>query len=152
MRHGLPKIELPLADESAIVELVAAFESCILPCVHWTHRAHLAVAVIYARRWNFEDALDRARDRIQAYNVECGNSTGYNETVTRLYLMRLIYDYDHGLAASDSAMELARAAGSYGVDWLYRFYSKDRIWSAEAAGGWVEPDLRSIDFFPDSIE
>lgn len=152
MSKSVQKIELPLDSEASLDDLVVAFESCSLPCHHWTHRAHLAVAVIYVRRWSFDDALARTRDRIHAYNRNCGNSTGYNETVTRLYLMRLHYDFGHGIASEDSADELARATESYGVDWLYRYYSKARVWSAEAAEGWVSPDLNPVDFFPNSIE
>jgi len=142
-----PKLELPLATEAEIIDSVAAFEACTLPYVHWTHRAHLAVAVRYVRTMPHEAALERLRERIGAYNTCCGDPTGYNETVTRLYLMRLRHDADHGIAEPNLAAELRRASAAYGVSWLYEHYSKDRIWSSEAARGWIEPDRKPLDFF-----
>jgi hypothetical protein len=32
------------------------------------------------------------------------------------------------------------------VDWFYEYYSNDRISSAAARAGWVEPDLKPLDF------
>ena len=142
-----PKPDLPLASEAEIVELVEAFETGTLPYVHWTHRAHLAVAIRYVRTMSFEKALDRIRDRIGAYNDCCGDPAGYNETITRLYLMRLRQDADQGIAEADMAAELRRACARYGLDWLYQHYSKSRIWSSEAAAGWIEPDRSPLDFF-----
>jgi hypothetical protein len=46
------KEELPLATDDAIMEAVALFETCSLPYRHWTHRAHLAVAIRYA--WQYD--------------------------------------------------------------------------------------------------
>lgn len=142
-----PKQELPLATETEIVAAVEAFESGLLPYVHWTHRAHLAVAIRYVRTMPHDEALARIRDRIGAYNACCGDPAGYNETVTRLYLMRLRHDADQGLAEADMAAELRRVSVCYGVAWLYEHYSKDRVWSAEAATGWIEPDRKPLDFF-----
>ncbi len=152
MRKSVVKIELPLDRDDAFADLVEAFETCNLPYEHWTHRAHLAVALCYVRKMSHEMALKRARERIIAYNLRCGNVTGYNETVTRLYLTKLRHDAETGLAAKELPEELDRAASAYGVGWLYGYYSKDRIWSPEAAAGWVEPDLRPLDFFPNSTE
>ncbi|MBI1324444.1 hypothetical protein GC170_14840 [bacterium] len=147
MASSEPKQELPLATETEIVELVEAFETGTLPYVHWTHRAHLAVAVRYVRTMPHDAALTRIRERIGAYNACCGDPTGYNETITRLYLMRLRDDTVQGIAEANLAAELSRASASYGVDWLYGYYSKDRIWSTEAAAAWIEPDRKSLDFF-----
>lgn len=140
------KQEPPLASDADVAALVQAFEACTLPYVHWTHRAHLAVAVSYVRTMSHAAALERIRERIGAYNRCCGDPAGYNETVTRMFLMVLRHDADHGVAVPGLAGEVARAAREYGVEWLERYYSKERIWSAEAAAGWIEPDRASFDF------
>lgn len=152
MRKSIVKIELPLDSDAAFADLVESFEACTLPYENWTHRAHLAMALFYVRNMSHESAVKWARERINAYNLSCGNLTGYNETVTQLYLMKLRHDAENGRAMKELPEELERVARAYGVGWIYRFYSKDRIWSPEAAVGWVVPDLRSLDFFPNSTE
>ncbi len=141
------KQELPLASDVEVMKLVQAFEARTLPYVHWTHRAHLAVAVAYVRTMSHEEACEKIRGCIHAYNQCCGDPAGYNETITRLFLMILRHDQNRGAAAASMHEELARAAKTYGVSWLYEYYSKDRIWSVEAKAGWIEPDRKPIDFF-----
>jgi hypothetical protein len=140
------KTEWPMEDAAALASMVESFEACTLPYKHWTHRAHLAVAIVYVRTFSFDEALNRIRERIRDYNSCCGDPAGYNETITRLFLMRLRHDDLQGLAAAEPHAELARVVATYGVDWLYGYYSKDRIWSSEAATAWMEPDLKPLDF------
>lgn len=42
-----------------LVRLVTRFEDGTLPKAEWTHQAHLAVALWYASRLSFEEALVR---------------------------------------------------------------------------------------------
>lgn len=60
------KEELPLASDTEITDIVEQFEASKLPYKHWTHRTHLAVAVLYSRQLDFEDALNRIRKNINA--------------------------------------------------------------------------------------
>ena len=55
------KEELPLATDDEILEAVSQFENCSLPYKHWTHRAHLAVAIRYAWLYDYDTALERIR-------------------------------------------------------------------------------------------
>jgi len=141
------KQEMPLASDAAIMDLVQAFEARRLPYSNWTHRAHLAVAVACVRAMSHEEACEKIRGCIQAYNHCCGDPAGYNETITRLFLMVLRHDLNRGAAAASMHEELARAAKEYGVSWLYDYYSRGLIWSDEAKAGWIEPDRKPIDFF-----
>jgi hypothetical protein len=67
------KRELPLREDADVERFVHAFEVLILPCEHWTHRAHGAVAGTYIRRYGFRRALAELRRRITAYNAASGN-------------------------------------------------------------------------------
>jgi hypothetical protein len=139
------KLELPFATAADIEAAVAQFEACTLPYEHWTHRAHLAVALVYARRHAYDVALTRIRDHINAYNRTCGQADGYNETVTVLFLRKVFAE-----AARPNALELpeelARLATLCTAQWVYRYYSKERVWSAEAKAQWLAPDLAPLDF------
>ncbi len=97
------KQELPLKDDVAIERLVAAFEGLSLPRSHWTHRAHLAVGVHYLRHWGLDGALQRLRERIQAYNLACGDPDGYSETITATYLCSIAAD----IGADDGTVTMA---------------------------------------------
>ena len=140
------KEEPPLATVVEIAETVAAFENCTLPHRHWTHRAHLCVAVTYLRQMPFDQALARLRAKINNYNSQCGDPDGYNETITVLFLLRIQADMAAGACLENMPEDIARLAEACSVNWLYRYYSKELIWSASAKSGCVEPDLQPLDF------
>jgi hypothetical protein len=138
------KLDIPFQSDEEIAVLVEMFEECRWPYVLWTHRAHLAVAVHYLRRLPFPDAVDRARQHIRLYNQTCGDGDGYHETITVLF-MRLVAAHleDHCSSEANLVDELCP---NHGVQWLLRYYSPERLWSAEAKARWVEPDLQRLDF------
>jgi hypothetical protein len=134
-----------------VARLVARFEDRTLPKGEWTHAAHLTMALWYASRLPFEEALPVMREGIQRINTAHGGVTtatsGYHETITRFY-MRVICDYVAGeeeIAGADWAERVRRLLTRYGAwDLPLRHYSKERLMSAEARFGWVEPDVRPI--------
>ncbi len=140
------KMELPLKDVTQIESLVRDFESLTLPYENWTHRAHLAVAVYYVRTLSFDDALMQIRSCINAYNAARGDPDGYNETITIMFMRRIASELKHKDCDATMHDELARFEVLCGVDWLYRYYSRDLIWSSEAKKRWVNPDISELDF------
>lgn len=140
------KVDVPFADDAEIATLVARFEAATWPYERWTHLAHLAVGLTYVRAMPFDVALSQLRKHIVLYNRSCGDPTGYNETVTILFLRMIASAYGdpHDPRALHVLVEeLARRCT---VDWLYQYYSKDRIWSEAAKQSWIEPDRRPLDF------
>ena len=142
----MKKCELPLDTDQSIADLVAAFEDRTLPIENWTHRAHLAVGASYARSMSRSDALQQLRERIQIYNLANNNPTGYNETITRLFLGKMASDIESGIACASLVAEVARLATICTVEWLYTYYSKSLLHSNMAKRQWVEPDCHAIDF------
>jgi hypothetical protein len=138
------KPDSPFASDVEVAELVRLFESCELPGDRWTHRAHLAVAATYLRRYPLNEATDRARTHIRRYNESRGNHTGYHETITVLF-MRLVACQ---LQSDPPALfEFVNAlAARFPMDWLQGYYSKNRLWSDEARAAFVGPDVRPLDF------
>jgi hypothetical protein len=147
-----PVVDIPRFDHSDdVVRLVARFEDGTLPKAEWTHQAHLTVALWYASRLPFEEALAVVRQGIQKINAAHGVATtptgGYHETITRFYMM-VICAYvveEAGAAGTDWAARVNRLLARYGArDLPLRHYSKDLLMSARARFGWVEPDLQPI--------
>lgn len=138
------KPDPPFTSDAEVAELVGSFESRRLPGERWTHRAHLAVAATYLRRYPLSEATDRARAYIRRYNESRGNLTGYHETITVLF-MRLVA---HAMSAAPPALAefVNGLATRFPMDRMLDYYTKDRLWSAEARAGFIGPDVRPFDF------
>jgi hypothetical protein len=138
------KIDLPFENDADLAEMVRQFEDCTWPYERWTHRAHLGVAISFLRWLPFDEALERARSGIQAYNRTCGDPNGYHETITVLFLRRVasfLRECKHSNAAAVEQM-----ARSFDMRWPLRYYTAELLWSDEAKRCWVEPDLHPRDF------
>jgi hypothetical protein len=140
------KIDLPFATDDEVVEMVAGFESCEWPYPRWTHRAHLGVALCYLQKYSFEVALARVRHHIPIYNRTCGDPLGYHDTITVLFMRkvhRYLRDHPGDLSLAAAIEELTATCD---IQWPLQYYSPERLWSAEARAGWIEPDRRVLDF------
>jgi len=140
------KIDAPFATDAEVVEMVASFERCEWPYPRWTHRAHLGVALCYLRLYPFDVALTRVRHHIPLYNRTRGDPSGYHDTITVLFMRRVqryLRDQPGNLSLAVALEELNSACD---MQWPLRYYSPERLWSAEARAGWLEPDRQPLDF------
>lgn len=144
----MPKPNEPYTSEEKILEVVRRFESCELPPADFNHREHMIVALCYLMREGDGAALARLRAGIGRYAAAHGVSpTLYNETITVFWLRRVRAFVEragehHGL--TELANRLAEECG--GSRLVYEYYSKEVIDSESARRGWVEPDLKALDF------
>ncbi len=138
------------ANAQDIETFIREFEACSLPKSRWTHHAHLVVGLWYLSHHSTDDALSIVRRRIRAYNNAVGtantDSSGYHETMTRLFL--------HGIAAHmlahsgeslPSSLALLLKSPLAHKDWPLSFYSRERLLSVAARHEWLEPDLTPND-------
>jgi len=130
--------------------LVRNFESCLLPRVHWTHGAHLTVALWYCLRHPWPEAVRRVRTGIKRYNEANGIKTtresGYHETMT-LFWLCMVRRHLETVVRECSLVALTNGLiERYGNSRLpLEYYTRERLMSAEARVGWIEPDLKSLD-------
>ncbi|HEX8199588.1 MAG TPA: hypothetical protein VF590_03815 [Isosphaeraceae bacterium] len=143
---GREKVDRPFASDVEVVEMVAAFERCEWPYQRWTHRAHLGVALCYLRAGPFEAALARARHHIPLYNRARGDPAGYHDTITILFLRRVLRYLEDHPGPSSLAAAVEELAAACDMRWPLRYYSPGRLWSAQARAGWLDPDLAPLDF------
>ncbi len=118
-----------------------------LPRGEWTHEAHLASCLWLLRERRDIDLPRELPAIIAGYNESVGgrnsDTEGYHETITQAYV-RLVGVY---LAEHDRGQRLvelvnALLASPLGHrDVLLRHYSRERLFSVAARGGWIEPDL-----------
>jgi hypothetical protein len=145
-----PLADRPFESDEDLEALVSGFEDCTLPKVRWTHRAHLAVGLVYCDRMPTPVALALLRERIRRYNLASGgentSTAGYHETITRFYLYvvrRFIAEDGEEGTLAERANRLYQRYGAR--DLPTRYYSEARLFSLEARASWVGPDLRPLD-------
>ena len=121
--------------------------SCQLPRSDWTHEAHLA-ACCWLIRERSNIALEAEMPRfIRRFNEAVGvindDTQGYHETITQNYI-RAMRQYLETCAADLHLYHAVNEVLQSPVgkrDWLLQFYSKERLFSAEARCIFMPPDL-----------
>jgi hypothetical protein len=139
----------PLPDASTSDDAhLRRFEDQSLPLEHWHHRAHLKVAYLYLSRFPFDEALDKLRSGIRAYNAAQGIADtptgGYHETMTCAWcqLVHATLCQSGPAASADAFFDTQTQLNDKRA--LLLFYSRDRIMSAEAKSAFIPPDLAPL--------
>lgn len=149
-RPTLQPMSDTFATHEEVADFIALFEDGVLPRARWTHRGHLTAGFWYLTLHPLAVALSTMRVRIRRHNEAVGtpntDSSGYHETITRLYLLGI---GAHVVRHADLRFEQSLAAllSSPLTDsrWPLRFYSEERLFSVEARRQWVEPDLEPLE-------
>jgi hypothetical protein len=140
---------VPFVSDGEVVAIGRGFCTRTLPKVKWTHVAHFATALWLLRCHPEIDASRVMPEMIRAYNVATGcvntDSDGYHETITQASLRaaRAFLSERKHMPLFAVCNELtASQLGS--PDWVLQYWSRERLFSAEARRTWVEPDLKGF--------
>jgi len=144
----MPKPDEPYRSDEEVEGVVRGFESCELPPSEFNHREHLVVALFYLTRESDAAALGRIRANIARYAAAHGvNPSLYHETITVFWLRRVRAFVARAGAGAGLAVLANEVSSECGPSRLvFDYYSKDLVESDAARRGWVEPDLRPLDF------
>jgi hypothetical protein len=121
-----------------------------LPREEWTHEAHLAATTYLILRHPETDLDAELPGLIRRYNESVGgvnsDTEGYHDTITRVFLhgIRLFLgeaDVDQPLHKIVNELLLSPMGRR---DWSFRFYSRERLFSAEARRAFVAPDIAAL--------
>jgi ribosomal protein S18 acetylase RimI-like enzyme len=135
----------PVAEDASELDddaLWAAFHDRTLSHRRWNHVAHLRIAWLHLARYALDEAHLRMRAGIVRLNAAHGLvetlERGYHETLTRTWLA-LVAEARRSDACANSAAfvshhRIAREAP-------LRYYTRERLFSAEARAIFVPPDL-----------
>lgn len=131
-------------------DLADAFIACTLPKARWTHGAHFATALwLILRRPDIVPERDMP-GLIRRYNESVGgvnsDMSGYHETITQasLRMARHVLAAQPGEVAPSGAFAALMASPLGDKDWLFTYWSRERLMSPPARRIWVEPDLQSL--------
>ena len=136
--------------ESEIEMLVREFESHSLPPDQFGHCQHLMVAVWYLQHSaSLAEAEGRMRTGLLSFLEHHRDPAAYHETITLFWLKRLrsLLAEQHAAAATARgalAPVVLELCGDPLV--IFDYYSRELLASPEAKAGWVEPDLRPLNF------
>ncbi|HEV2961493.1 MAG TPA: hypothetical protein VG649_06690 [Candidatus Angelobacter sp.] len=126
--------------DSEILTLVERLERCLFSPSEFHHQDHLAVAVTYLYASDFEAAMEKLRTTLARFIAHHGAS-GYNETLTRFWLIQIEKHIDRTVCLQESVRRVKAALGR--KEMIYEFYSREKLNSPQAKQEWVEPDLKS---------
>lgn len=136
-------------NEVEIEEVVRRFEGCEYAPEEFVHARHLTVACWYFLRYDAATAGERMRAGLRKFIRHHGKN-GYHETITGFWLrmvereVRGARDGDEGEA--DFVTHVNGIVERLGhKDLIYRYYSRERVGSAEAKAAWVDGDVMSIE-------
>lgn len=134
-----------LLSESALQQLMAAFESRTLPKEQWTHGAHVAACAFYNATYGPAEALRRMRENIPLYNIAVGGKnteeSGYHETLTCLWA-QIIAQFLAALPAASPFAAVEATVRRYGQERKLHeaFYTFDVVTDRQARRQWIPPD------------
>jgi hypothetical protein len=117
------------------------FEEASLPS--FDHRDHLRVAFAYARRGGVEHAIAGAREGLRRFTAAHGQAARYHDTLTTAWA-RVVGHYASLARDDDFEAFLAAHPRLLERDLLSAHYSRERLFSAAARAGFVEPDLLAL--------
>lgn len=146
---------MTLRDEDAylndeeVEEVLRKFEGCSLSPDEFNHRPHLTVALCYLLRLPEEEATERMRQSIRGFvGHHALPPDVYHETLTAFWMKRVRSFVVRAGAAGRPLFELANELAKECADSrvVYEYFSKGLLDTEAARAGWVEPDLKPLDF------
>jgi hypothetical protein len=143
--EGLGETALKLLHPLADAEFLAQFESKAWPKENWHHRQHIKVAYLYLRRYPFEQAQARIRERIKAYNaskqVHESLTSGYHDTMTQAWMHLVYYTLCEYGPAENADVFFDQNPQLWGKKALRFYYTKENYVTERAKAQFVPPDV-----------
>jgi hypothetical protein len=126
-------------------QFLQQFETKVLPLEEWHHKQHIKVAYLYLRKYPFEEAMEKMREGVKAFNAAKGIpealDRGYHETMTQAWLRLVHFTLcEYGPAETAEAF-YEQSPQLTQKKTLRFFYTKDRFQTWQAKKEFVEPDI-----------
>lgn len=144
-------MHIPLASDEEVIAIGRGLMDRTLPKANWTHGAHFAAALWLLSEHSKTHTLRLMRDLIRTYNEATGvantETSGYHETITEASIRAahafLADRLDQPLFATCNELMSSFLGRS---DWLFTYWSRSRLFSAEARRAWIDPDIQVFPF------
>ena len=129
-----------------VAAFIGEFEGRRLPTARWTHEGHLVAGLWYVWHVGVAEALERLRVRIRDHNTFVGtpntDSSGYHETITRLYVEAIgrLCSSSPGSTFEEVLAKLLSSPMARS-DWPLSHYPAEQLFSVRARREWVPPEV-----------
>ena len=137
--------------DDQVEEIARRFLDRTLPRSSWTHGSHLAATMWLLSNRPYAEVVRDLPGLIRAYNVATGlpntDVKGYHETITQASLRAAFWFLVHTSPGPLFAVCNAIMRSPLGQpEWLLQYWSRSRLFSAEARREWLEPDLKPLPY------
>jgi hypothetical protein len=122
-------------------ELTRGFEAGSL--ADFPHASHVRLTLLYLTRYGRDETVRRLMDGLLRFATAKGHPEKFHVTMTRAWI-ELIESARHAHPGTEPAALLAARPELLDRDALLRFYSPERLNSAEARQRWLPPDRQDI--------
>lgn len=134
----------PYGSAAEIEEVARRFESCEYQLEEFVHARHLTVASWYFLHSEATAAEERMRTGLQKF-IRLHGKSGYHVTITEFWLRLVKHTLREARANDGEVAEVNRVVERLNNKALiYEYFSRERVESAEAKAGWLEPDLEML--------
>jgi hypothetical protein len=139
----------PFADAGAIEAIVTDYEAALLPSGLWKHEQHLTVITWYLLHYSLEEAHARFRAHSQRVYQRYQALNPYHETITCFWL-RWVNACLNCIGRDQPIVEIVNQIirACAGSQIIFRYYSRQHLFSNIARQTAIEPDLAPFDFDP----
>lgn len=137
------------SNDNEIARAGRKFLDLSLPKPEWTHAAHFAVTLWLMRHRSDLDLETQMPGLIRAFNEATGtpntDTGGYHETITQasLGVARVALASAPGQPLHE-ILDRLLISPLGDSKWLLTYWSRERLFSAEARRGWLAPDLKPL--------
>jgi hypothetical protein len=132
-------------SEQEIAAIVRGLTSCTTAVTDFPHRSHLVLAAWYLRNATVPEALQKMRASILNFLDHYQIEGKYNETITLFWIIiveRCLRELDPSLSLLERTNDVVEALSDSRL--MFEYYSEQLLWSEQAMGEWVEPDLKPL--------
>lgn len=129
--------------EAEVVAIVTEFESCKTGKDAFKHQHHLTVAVCYLQELTISEATTKLRRNLLRFlDHHHVDRQKYNETIT-VFWLQMVANVLEKVAQGATLVEKCNSVCSAldHSELIFRYYSREKLLSAEAREIFVEPDL-----------
>ncbi len=128
---------------------MSLFESHALPKEHWTHEAHLAVAILFLKKYRHYDAICRLKAGIMTLNAAHGTANtaegGYHETLTLFWISVISLFIERHPSFTEAETVNAFVHSPLANKHLpFLFYSRETVLSEMGRAHYVSPDVHPV--------
>jgi hypothetical protein len=102
------------------------------------HRDHIRLAWLYVGKHGVEEGSNQIIGGIKKFAAHHGATQLYHETITRFWILT-VYQAIEGMPPSTFPEFLEANPHLEDKNYIYTFYSKERLMSEEAKRNWIPP-------------